>query len=467
MPDFSVILQNPEIRQLVQDGFLERAFHDALFPALLFRAMATAEFWPGQVGDRQIFTGRGLIKPNLQPYQPGVDARVVTYGKEQWEVVASKWGDSIDTNMPTSINAIASLFMSDAQTLGLLAGRTMNRLVRNIAYNAALSGSTVADGAQGPAATIRVKRLNGLTRARRPDLAAGSPVQFQPVSATNPLSISIVQTVGGAATRSVTSFTPDNPGDELGPGTITFTGGNVTVADRDAVLADNRSVIVRSGGGNKVDALDPSDVFTLGNVREALARLRDQNVPRIDGDYFCHLSSTSQSQLFGDQEVQRLNQSLPEYVMYREFTVGRLLGCNFLENSEVPKRDTVGDGVSVAFQVADPFAGELTSTGLTTGTSVQRPIFFGGEAVREYYQDLNQLITDAGLPGKVVEPQITNNGIEISVERIQMYIRSPQDRWGEAVSNTWKFIGGFVHRTDAATGDAAAYKRTVAVEHAG
>lgn len=464
MADFSVILQNADIRQLVQDGFLERAFHDALYPAILFRAMATAEAWPAQVGDRQIFTGRGLIKPNLQPYQPGQDARVVTYGKEQWEVIAQKWGDSIDTNMPTSYNAIASLFMSDAQTLGLLGGRTLNRIVRNEAYRAALSGNTVAVGAQAGVSVLRVSRLNGFTRARRPDLAAGSPVQFQTVSATNPLAITIFAT-GGTVTRTVTSFTPDNPGDEIGPGTITLVGGVVTVADRDAVLADNRSVIIRSGGGRKVDDLDPSDVFTLANVRAALARLKDQNVPRIDGDYFCHLSSTSQSQLFGDQEVQRLNQSLPDYVMYREFMFGRLLGCNFLENSEVPKRDTVGDGVSVTFQTIDPFAGELTNNGLTTGTNVQRPIFFGGEAIREYYQDTDQLVTDAGLPGKVVQPSITNNGIEINVDRVWMYIRSPLDRWGEAVSNTWKYIGGFVHRTDAATGDAASYKRTVTVEH--
>lgn len=470
MPDFSVILQNPDIRALVQDGFLERAFHDALFPSLLFRAMATPEPWAAQVGDRQIFTGRGLMEVDLQPYQPGIDAKTGTYSKEQWEVTAQKWGRSIDTNMPSSYNAIANLFLSDAHTLGLQAGRTMNRLVRNVAYNAALSGNTIIT-APVTSATIAVARLNGFTRARRPDLALGSPVQFAPVSASNPLAVTVYES-GVPTARTVIGFTPSFAGDETGPGTLTL-NASVTVIARDAILAGNRSVIVRSGGGPKVDDLISSDLFTLATVRSALARLRDQNVPAMeDGDYYCHMPSDSESQIFSDQEFQRLNQSLPDYVMYREFAVGRVLGTNFMRNSECPKIDTVGNGAPPfgtplwGYQVADPFAGELTATGLATGLAVQRPIFFGKEAVREYYQDMSQLVTDAGLPGKVVEPQITNNGIEINVDRVWMYIRSPMDRWGEAVSTTWKFIGGFVHRTDAATGDAAAFKRTVIVEHA-
>ena len=67
MPAFSVISQDPTIRALVQDGMLERAFHDALFPALLFRADCEPILYPGNVGDSRIFTGKaggstGLLK---------------------------------------------------------------------------------------------------------------------------------------------------------------------------------------------------------------------------------------------------------------------------------------------------------------------------------------------------------------------------------------------------------------------
>ena len=37
MVDFTTILQTPEVRAIVQEGFLERAFHDALFPGMIYR----------------------------------------------------------------------------------------------------------------------------------------------------------------------------------------------------------------------------------------------------------------------------------------------------------------------------------------------------------------------------------------------------------------------------------------------
>ena len=87
------------------------------------------------------------MKVDLRPVAPGQDAPVSTYNKEQWEVTAQQWANSIDTSMPTSINAIASLFLSDAQTVGLQAAQTLNRLVRNVSYAAALSGNTVTTAA--------------------------------------------------------------------------------------------------------------------------------------------------------------------------------------------------------------------------------------------------------------------------------------------------------------------------------
>ena len=180
MPDFSVIAQAPEIRALVQDGILERAFHDALFPRLLYRGEATPVLWPANVGDRMIFTGTGLLPKSQRPIVPGNDPTPQTFTSEQWEAVAQQYAATIDTHMPTSMVAIANLFYRNAQQLGLQAGQSMNGIVRNKLYNASLAGHTVVDGAQGPVNTIRVKRINGFTRARRPDLAAGSPVRYDP-----------------------------------------------------------------------------------------------------------------------------------------------------------------------------------------------------------------------------------------------------------------------------------------------
>ena len=125
MPDFSVILQTPVVRNLVQQGLLERALHDALFPNLLFRGEATPVPWPSGVGDSLIFSSPGLIEPDAEPLVPGEDPEVATYQVEQWEAQLNQYGKAIDTHMPTSMVAIANLFMRNAQQLGLQAAQTI------------------------------------------------------------------------------------------------------------------------------------------------------------------------------------------------------------------------------------------------------------------------------------------------------------------------------------------------------
>lgn len=464
MPDFSTIMQSPDIRALVQDGILERAFHDALFPRLLFRGEATPVIWPANVGDSMVFTGVGLIKPKMRPLTPGTDPAPSSYQSEQWVAQLQQYADSIDTHMPTSIVAIANLFLRNAQQLGLSAGQSLNRIPRNRMYNAALSGWTVADGAQSAVTTLRVKRLNGFTRARRPDLSAGSAVKFDTVSTNNPLSIHVYSS-GADAVRSVTGFSPDTAGDETGPGTLTLDSA-VTVLDRAYVYAADATGIVRVGGGLKVDDVGSSDLLRLQDIRQAVARFWQMNVPEMpDGRFHCHLDPTSQAQVFQDQEFQRLLTALPDYYMYRQFAIGELLNCVFFRNSECPVPETVEGGLTATFNQDDPFAGELFNNGATSGVKVHRALFVGQGAMHEYYQDLGQLITEAGITGKVGEPQITNNGIEVFSDRIQLVIRSPLNRLQDMVATSWKFIGDWPIRTDATTGDTARFKRVVSIEH--
>jgi hypothetical protein len=324
---------------------------------------------------------------------------------------------------------------------------------------------TVADGAQGPTNTIRVKRLNGFTRARRPDLAAGSPVRYDFVSASNPLPIHLF--AGADVTRNVTGFTADTAGDEVGPGTITLDGAAVSVVDRDYVLANNRTVEVLVGGGNKVDDVGSSDLFNLAAIRSAVARMRSQNVPaHQDGYFHCHMDPTSEAQIFSDNEFQRLLTSLPDFYMYKQFGIGVLLGTIFVRNTEAPIAQTVTGGSTATFSQDDNFAGELFNNGSAlTGVPLHRPLFIGQGAILEYYLDLAGLITEAGVTGKVAEPRITNNGIDVFTERIQLILRAPLNRLQDQVSASWKFQGDWPIRTDGAVGDAATIKRMVVVLH--
>ena len=121
--DFSVIAQAPEVRAIVQDGLLERAFHDGLVPRFLYRGEVTPAEFPGQVGDSMNFTGVGLMKKRQRPVPPGQDPTPSSYGKEQWRAQLQQYGDSVDTDMLTSMVAIANLFLRDGHQIGIGAGR--------------------------------------------------------------------------------------------------------------------------------------------------------------------------------------------------------------------------------------------------------------------------------------------------------------------------------------------------------
>lgn len=462
--DFSVILQTPTFRSLVQENALDRFFADALFPAMLFRVEADFERWEANVGDNKTFTGKGLMKPRMRPLQPGVDPSPHDYKLEQWTAQQQKYADSIDTSLPTALAAAVNKLTEDLKTLGLNAGQTLNRLPRDKIYNAGVSGWTVADGANGGGGTTtpRVKRLNGFTRARRPDLSTGSPVKFDLVTANNPLPIT-----WNATAVNVIGFTPDTPGDEIGPGTLTLDAA-MTNADRDPVFASTRTFIVRSGGGNAVDALTAgTDILHLSDIRSGVARLRNVDVmPLGDGTYHMHIDPIGENQLYADNEWQRLHISLPDSVAYRDFAITRILGCTIYRNNECPQTNNVDGATTATYSQDDPFAGEMWNNGsASTGAKVHRAVIMGEGALKEYYVDQNAMITEAGVAGRVeTGARVVNNGVEMDVERIHVIMRQPQDRLQELVSQTWKFQGDWVVRTDAATGDAAAYKRVVALE---
>ena len=465
MPDFSVILQSPEIRQIVQENILERAFHDSLFPRMLFRGEATPQVWPAGVGDTMVFSAPGLIPVDARPLAPGTDPDPVSYPMEQWTAQLQQYASSIDTHMPTSMVAIANLFLRNAHQLGLQAAQTLNRLVRDRMYNAALAGQTVIDGGSQTGTTIRVKRLNGLTRARNPNLPAGSTVRFDQVSASNPLAITMPTAT--PAVNTIVAYTPDTAGDETGPGTVTL-GTTVSGAagDRDAMLANDRTFLVRVGGGDKVGDVGATDIPTLSDIRSAVAHLWEQNVPEhADGRFHAHLDPVSQAKVFNDAEFQRLLTALPDYYMYRQFALGELLGTVFFRNSEAPISSSVVGGATASFDQRDPFAGELFNNGTTAGVKIHRILFSGQGGIMEYYSDLSNLLTDAGITGKTADPRIVNNGIEVFSDRIQLIIRGPLNRLQDQVSTSWKIIADWPIRTDASSGDASRIKRFLTIEH--
>lgn len=465
MADFSIIAQSPQIRSLVQDNALERAFHDALFPRTLFRAEATPSKWPAGVGDVMVFSRKGLIQPDARPVLPGTDPDLGTYQVEQWTSQLNQYGKAIDTDMPTSMVAIQDLFLTNVHQLGLHAAMTMNRLVRNRLYAAGLSGQTVVDTAASSTATIHVARLNGFTRARNPNTANASQVKFDYVSASNPLKVTILDN-GSAATNYVIGFIPDNPGDEFGPGKLTLQSNVTNVTSRSYINAVDKTFLVRSGGAQSIDAITSANIPTLADLRSAVAYMRQNNIPTYaDGAYHGHLDPTSEAKFFQDTEFQRLFTSIPEHFAYSDFAISRVMNTILMRNEECPVPSTVVGQDTATYDARDPFPGELYAGGTTSGTPVHRVLITGQAACFEYYQDLDQLLTEAGINGKTGNFNITNSSIEVHTDRVQLVIRAPLNRFMDRVSSAWKFIGDWSIPTDACTGGAARYKRCCVIEH--
>ena len=468
MASFSSIINTPAIRAIVQQGLLVREFKDALFPRLLFRGEAIPAEFPTHVGDQLYFTGKGLLPRSIAPLTPGVDPLPQSYPLEQWFTQIQKFGGTIDTDMPTDIASIVRLFLENTKQLGLQAGLSLNTGARDQAYNAALSGQTVTTTSGSGVTTFHVQRLNGFTRARNPALAGASAVAFQPVSPANPLAVTVMNNTSPQAVN-IVGFLSDNPGDEIGPGYVTVDSA-VTFLSRGAMFSVDSSYIVRASGGLSIDALTSSSFFTPAQIRSAVARMRTMNIPTFAGSgyYHCHLDPTSEQELYSTDEFQRLNTSIPDYVLYKEMCLGTLQGTVFFTDTEAPQPQTVAGqqgGAAPTYSPSDPFGGEIWTGGAYSGLQVHYPLFLGMGGLQEYAQNQDELLTMAGVTGKVAEFDISNNGIQIDTDGIKLIVRAPLNRLQDQVSSSWLWLGSWTFRTDSTTGDAARYKRAVAVEH--
>ncbi len=448
-----------QVVNLLQDRTLERVFHNALFPRLLYRSEAFPEIWQANLGESQVFTRTGLLPVKLKALTPGQDPVPSTYETEQWEAFAEQHGDTLDTHMPTSHVALASLFMTDAAALGLNGGQTMNRLARNRLFSAYSGGETVNTAVGAAIDTqIQVANINGFTQV----LVNG---RLQPSSVPNPIAISFPGTA--IADNSVIGFDPADVDNPLGPGTLFLSaalgGGGLPL--RSAVLAVSASRIIRVGGGATVDALSAASVLTLNDLIAAASRLRDQNVPpHADGYYHVHLPTLGEAQLFQDNHWQRLHQSLPDSAAYRDLAVGQIVGSRAYRNTESPAADTVTVTVATGTLAlsAPEIGAEIRNE---TGVPINRTIVTGGGVLREKYLDESKYISAAGVQGKIGEFSIVNNGVAIMTERIRYILRAPQDKLGQLVAQTWSWSGDFPVPSDGLTGDGARFKRAVVIEH--
>lgn len=463
----SIIPQLGFLDTIVQRRILARIFHDALYPALLYRGDVVVDKWEANVGDRMVFTRSSLLSVDTDPLTPGTDPESENEDFEQWEVVAAQYGKSSEVNMAVSRTALANLFLRKAKTLGLNAGQTLNRLVRNRLYCAYTGGHSIANaGAVG--VTVEVSSINGFTQQLDPNSG-----QLQPVSANNPKAVRIN---GVAVLQNVIGAAPEDPAFPFGAGTLTFDAAP-TIAAGDTIDADDAAFVVRAGNAQSVDALAPTSTLTFADVRRAVTQLRNNRVQvHPDGFYHFHLSPDHENQLFSDNEFQRANETNYGDAPYQNFAVGRALGCIFYTNSESPSLDPSGTRGNVGpLQQSRPAGAAQALLGKeiyaevrnAAGVNIERSILTGEGSVYEKYIDEMEYLSEAGVQGKVGGFSVSNNGIDIPLERIRYIIRAPQDKLQQQVSQTWSWTGDYGIPSDFFGGRSTArFKRAVVLESA-
>jgi hypothetical protein len=412
------------IRAIIQDGLLEAAFDNALIPDFLFPRAADLEQVPGQKGQRVTRTRTGLLTPQTTALTGDI-ASADSYSVEQFSGVLDQYGNSIDTNMLGSSVAQASKFVQDVQTLGINAGQSLNRIARNRLYAAYAGGRTwvrTADGASNT--TVDVQTVDGFGTV----LVNGVPTA---VSASNPLTI----TIAGVA-NTVTGVDTTNRRLTLGTASVDTLGA--------AIIAANAPTSIRPNARASAYNLISTDTATVGLFFDAVARLRNMNVPPLpSGNYQAHVDPFTMRQLLSDTEFRQAFQSQGPSDTYANGRLTIFGGVEFLLNNEVPT--VTGDSMTV--------------------TLARRPIVLGGGSLIAMPLESQGMMLDG--TGVQDVPGISVIDAGTSGIQVALIVRPPQDRLQQVVSSSWAWTGDFAVPTDSlANSDAALVKRAVVIEHA-
>ncbi|MCI4431607.1 MAG: hypothetical protein JHC40_20860 [Burkholderiales bacterium] len=446
------------LQPIIQQGFLEREFHDALQSAIGYRAVADREPVAINVGETVTKTRNGLKAPVTTPLTPSTNTNMdngitpSSFTVEQYTLSINQYGDSIDLNTVTSQVGIANQFLKNAQVNGVQARQSLDRIARNALFGAYLGGnSRVRTTLGAPATTLAVDDVRGFAYA----LSNG---QMLPVSAGNPLPVlvggNVYNCIGVAVDGSNVSTTIITGGGISGiSGTLTFST-NVTVADGTAgnvVASTYAAPIIRPNGkyigGSATQAtatqaaLTSADKLTLGAVEDAVAMLRN-NTGMDSVAFNLYLDNMSMRQLWADNDFKLMYQGQYGSQEMRVGKVFQLLGCNFIPTTEAP------------YQPAN--------TGVTAG--VRRPILCApGALVEGDFAGMEQRAIDASGVNSIVQ----------TIDDVVQVVRAPIDRLQQIIAQSWFWIGGFTAPTDATatqniipTASQTYYKRAVVIEHA-
>ena len=431
------------LQPILQQGFLEREFEQALHSRLGYRACADRQEFSVGIGETLTKTRAGL-KPSVTNPVPAaantnLDNGLVPtgWGVEQFTLTINHYAATTDLNMVTSRVGIASQFLQNAAINGEQAARSLDELARNALFAPYFGGNTRVRTALGAAGTeVAVDDLRGFTTA------FVNGVQ-SPVGGTTSLTVTV-----GAGVYNLIGTTVDGVNASTTPGgvsgTLTF-DSNVSASDGSLgspVQAANASVVIRPNGRTTTVGIAAGDTLSMASLLDAVSKLRMNAVPEINGAYNCYLDPVSARQLFADNDFRQLFMGATSAnQVFRQGMVNNFLGLRFVPTTE-------------AYVQPHP---------TLAGAMIRRPIVVGQGALIE--GDF------AGMAAQDVAPA---DSIISLVDGIAMVTREPIDRLQQIIAQSWYWIGGFCAPSDTMTNPSvvptatnAAYKRAVMIEHLG
>ena len=359
------------------------------------------------------------------------------WGVEQYTLTINHYAATTDLNMVTSRVGIASQFLQNAKVNGEQAARSLDELARNALFAPYFGGNTrVRTTLTSAGGTVAVDDIRGFNTVFVNGVQVG-------VSSSAPLTVTV-----GSNAYTLVAAVPDTTNVSTTPGgasgTLTFSG-NVSVPDGtagNAVQSATASVIIRPNGRGTTTALAAGDTLTISCLLDAVATLRINAVPEIDGVFNCYLDPVSARQLFADSAFRQLFQGATSAnQVFREGMINDFLGLRFIPTTE-------------AYVQPHP---------TLAGAVIRRPIIVGQGALIE--GDF------AGIGADDVAPA---DSIVNIIDNVAMVTREPIDRLQQIIAQSWYWIGGFCAPSDTTTNNTviptatnAAFKRAVMVEHIG
>ncbi len=431
------------LQPIIQQGFLEREFDQALRSRLGYRACADREPIAVGIGETITKTRAGLKPSVTTPLAAASNTNLdngltpTTWGVEQYTLSMNHYAATTDLNIITSQVGIASQFLQNAYVNGEQAARSLDELARNALFNAYFSGNTrVRTTLTSAGPTVAVDDIRGF------QTVFVNGVQ-QPVQSSSSLLVTVglntYSVIGATADASNVSTTPS------GISGVLTCSVNITVADGtigNTVQASNSAVVLRPAQRGNTGQLTVSDTLTMSCLLDAVAKLRQNAVPEIDGVYNCYLDPVSARQLFSDPDFKQLFQGATSAnQVFRKGMTNDFLGLRFISTTET-------------YVQAHPTLANLL---------VRRPIVCGKGALVE------------GDFSGLVNPDVAPSDSIVSViDGIAMVTREPIDRLQQIIAQSWYWIGGFCAPSDTVTNSLtvptatnAAYKRAVMIEHVG